>query len=257
MRPLRPRRADPNAMTFVEHLAELRRRLIVAIVAVTLGAAVGYALYPSVLHVLLEPLCEVERVRRCELYVTSPLDGFTIRLKVAAVVGLFLASPIVLWELWRFVAPGLRRGERRLTAGFLIASVLLFVLGGAVAWLVYPRALGFFQSAAGAPVHAIYTPQSYLSLLLVLIVAFGVAFLFPVVLSGLELANVVSPTALVRHRRAAWLTIIVVVAVVIPTNDPYSLTAMTVPLLVFYELSILVGKLALRRRQRPSAAASQ
>ncbi|ACU53862.1 Sec-independent protein translocase, TatC subunit [Acidimicrobium ferrooxidans DSM 10331] len=250
----RRRRLDPNAMTTVEHLRELRRRLIRAIVAVTIGAIAAYAVYPHLLSVLTEPLCTVEHEPHCVLYVTGPIDGFAIRLKVAAVAGLFLASPIVLWELWRFVAPGLKRGERRLTLGFLVSSVALFVAGGVVAWLVYPRALGFFQSAAGAQVHAIYTPQSYLSLLLILMIAFGVAFLFPVVLVGLELAGVVSPAALRRHRRPAWLGIIVVVAILIPSNDPYSLTAMTVPLLVFYELSIVVGSALTKRRARVADA---
>lgn len=251
MRRSRIRRADPNAMSALEHLAELRRRIIWSLGAVTVGAIAAYVVYPQLLHLLTEPLCEVEHQRVCTLYVTGPVDGFAVRLKVSGLAGLFVSSPIVLFELWRFVAPGLRPAERRYTLGFVLASVVLFATGGVVAWLVYPKALGFFQGAAGAQVHPLYTPQSYLSLLLVLMVAFGVAFLFPVVLTSLELVGVLSPAALVRHRRAAWLGIIVVVAIVIPSNDPYSLTAMAVPLLAFYELSILAGK-ALTKGRPPS-----
>ncbi len=236
-------------MTMLEHLEELRGRIIRSAIAVTAVAVVGYATYPALLHLLMEPLCRLQG-KACALYVTGPLDGFAVRLKVAGVVGIFGASPVALFQLWRFVAPGLRPVERRYTLSFLVASVGLFVLGGWVAWFVYPKALGFFQAAAGSQVHEIYTPQSYLNLLLLLMVAFGVAFLFPVVLVALEFTGVVSPQALRRHRRAAWLAIVVVVAVVIPSNDPYSLTAMAVPLVVFYEAALAVGRLHERRRLR-------
>ncbi|WP_298209515.1 twin-arginine translocase subunit TatC [Ferrimicrobium sp.] len=230
----------------VEHLRELRKRLIISIVAVSIGAVVGYIVYPSILTFLMHPLCVTNGADNCSLYVTGPFDGFAIRLKVAAISGVFFASPIILWQLWRFIAPGLRSKERRYGLSFVLSSLLLFALGAAVAYLVFPHALHFFESAAGAHVHAIYTPQNYLNFLMLLMIAFGISFLFPLVLIVLELLGAVSPTALRKRRRYAWLGIIVVVAVFIPSNDPYSLTAMTVPLLLFYELAILVGRILLR-----------
>jgi len=250
----RKERPSPDEMTVIEHLAELRRRLIVSILAVSVGAVIGYVIYPQILSLLMHPLCETTGSRQCGLYVTGPIDGFSIRLKVAAISGVFFASPIVLGQLWRFISPGLRRPERRYGLGFVLSSLMLFFSGAVVAYLVFPRALEFFESAAGANVHAIYTPQSYLNFLLLLMVAFGVAFLFPLVLIALELLGVVSPTALRKKRRYSWLGIIVVVAIFIPSNDPYSMTAMAVPLLVFYELAIVVGRVLLRNRTEGAAA---
>jgi sec-independent protein translocase protein TatC len=243
----------PNEMSMIEHLRELRKRLIISIIAVSLGAVVGYIAYPSVLTFLMHPLCITNGANNCGLYVTGPFDGFSIRLKVAVISGLFFASPVVLWQFWRFIAPGLRSKERRYGLAFVLSSLVLFGLGAMVAYLVFPHALHFFESAAGTHVHAIYTPQNYLNFLMLLMIAFGVSFLFPLVLIVLELLGAVSTTALRKRRRYAWLGIIVVVAIFIPSNDPYSLTAMAVPLLLFYELAILVGRILLR----PGAKASR
>ncbi|MHB1905224.1 MAG: twin-arginine translocase subunit TatC [Ferrimicrobium sp.] len=236
----------PNEMSFVEHLHELRKRLIISIIAASVGTVVGYIIYPTVLSFLMHPLCVTNGANNCGLYVTGPFDGFAVRLKVGAISGLFLASPIVLWQLWRFIAPGLHSKERRYGVAVVLSALVLFGFGAMVAYLVFPHALHFFESAAGARVHAIYTPQNYLNFLMLLMVAFGVSFLFPLVLIVLELLHVVSPTALRKRRRYAWLGIIIVVAIFIPSNDPYSLTAMAVPLLLFYELAILVGRVLLR-----------
>ncbi len=242
-----PRHKPRTEMSLTEHLAELRRRLIVAVVTVAVAAVAGYFIYPWLLALLMRPLCQVSGSGGCSLYVTGPFDGFSTRLKVGGVFGLFAASPIVLWQLWGFVSPGLERRERRISALLSLPAALLFVSGAVVAYLVFPFALRFLQGAAGARVHAIYTPQSYLFFLLLLMVIFGVAFLFPVVLTGLELLGVVTPEQLVKRRRVAWFGIILAVAIFIPTNDPYSLTALTVPLVLFYEASIVVGRLARRR----------
>lgn len=242
----RRRSTPPNEMSMIEHLRELRKRLIISIIAVSLGAVVGYIVYPSVLNFLMHPLCVTNGANNCGLYVTGPFDGFSVRLKVAVISGLFFASPIVLWQFWRFIAPGLRSKERRYGLAFVLSALLLFCLGAMVAYLVFPHALHFFESAAGARVHAIYTPQNYLNFLMLLMIAFGISFLFPLVLIVLQLLGAVSTTALRKRRRYAWLGIIVVVAVFIPSNDPYSLTAMAVPLLLFYELAILVGRILLR-----------
>ncbi|MHB8190062.1 MAG: twin-arginine translocase subunit TatC [Ferrimicrobium sp.] len=249
------RTARPNTdqLTMMEHLWELRRRTIISVVGITIGAAIGYAIYPEVLSFLMHPLCVTNGRGHCGLYVTGPFDGFAVRVKVAAVTGVFLASPLILWELWRFISPGLRSVERRYGFGFVASSLTLFMAGAGIAYVVFPRVLNFLQSASGANVHDIYTPQSYLNFLLLLMVAFGVAFLFPLVLLAVELVGIVTPETLAKKRRFAWFAIIVVVAVFIPSSDPYSLTALTIPLLLFYELSIVVGKLLLRRRRREAA----
>ncbi len=245
---------DPNQLTMMGHLRELRTRLIISVVAITAVAVVGYIIYPEILSFLMRPLCSTNGVHGCKLYITGPFDGFAIRVKIAAYFGLFGASPLVLWEVWKFISPGLHGSERRYGISFVVSSVALFIAGAAVAYLVYSRVLNFLQGQGGSMLHEIYTPSNYLSFLLILMLAFGVSFLFPVVLTGLELAGAVDVNTLRKKRRVAWFAIIIIVAVFIPSSDPYSLTAMTVPLLLFYEASIVIGRIAKRRAAKQSVS---
>src|SRR5438309_11899610 len=113
-------------MTLVEHLRELRRRLIICAVAIAVGGIVAFALYNQILHVLIAPYRDV--THRRSLLITDPLEGFATRLKIAAYGGMFLASPVVLWELWRFITPGLHRREKRYAVPFILPSIFLFIL---------------------------------------------------------------------------------------------------------------------------------
>src|SRR5256885_274837 len=128
-------------MTLVEHLRELRRRLVVSAVAIAVGATVAFVLYNRILHVLISPYTAV--THRRSLLITDPLEGFATRLKIAAYGGLFLASPVVLWELWRFITPGLHKRERRYAIPFVVSSILLFLLGAVVAMVTFKPALRF------------------------------------------------------------------------------------------------------------------
>jgi sec-independent protein translocase protein TatC len=166
----------------------------------------------------------------------------SIRVEVAVYGGLFLASPVILWQVWRFVTPGLYPNEKRYAVPFVISSVVLFTLGAAIAYLVFPHALGFLNAAGGRNLRLIYSPNSYLNLIVLLMVAFGVAFEFPVVLICLELAGVLSPERLRRWRRPAIVMIFALAAVFIPSSDPFSLFALAVPMCIFYEAAIVVGK---------------
>jgi sec-independent protein translocase protein TatC len=236
-------RPNPNAMTLLEHLAELRRRLVICVVAVTAGAIVAYVLFPQILGFFIHPYCETLPPHQlCQLKVLSPLDNLSIRLQVAGFGGLFLASPIVLWELWRFVTPGLKAREKRYAIPFVFSTIGLFALGAYAALLTYPHALGFFRAVGTSHLTANYTADNYLGLIMLLMIAFGVTFEFPVVLVALELAGVIKPAQLAKHRRAAIIGIVTFAAVVTPSSDPFSMLAMAVPMLVFYEASILIGK---------------
>jgi sec-independent protein translocase protein TatC len=239
------RRLSPQSMTLVEHLTELRRRLLVAVVAFTLFAVVCFVLYPHILSFLKSPYCHV--TRHCTLYVTGPLDGLSLRVKIAAYGGLFLSSPVVLWELWRFVTPGLYTNEKRYTFAFVASAVTLFCAGAVLAYVTFPHALRFLASIGGPSLQQIYDPNRYLSLVLALIAVFGFTFEFPVLLVGLELGGVVTPARLASWRRWAIVGIVALAAVITPSGDPLSMLVLAVPLYGFYELSILVGKLLLRR----------
>lgn len=237
----------PDSMTLVEHLGELRRRLIIAILAVLAGAVVAFALYNPILSFLTAPLCASLRQagrlhESCSLYVTSPLQGFSIRVMIAAYGGLFLSSPILLWQLWRFITPGLNPKEKRYAVPFVGASIVLFTAGAVVAYLVSEKALHFLNNVGGPTIHQIYSPNSYLSLITLLMVAFGVAFEFPVVLVSLELAGVLSTARLRAWRRKAIVLIFAAAALFIPSSDPFSLFAMAIPMCAFYEGAILVGR---------------
>jgi sec-independent protein translocase protein TatC len=249
---LRLRRRDkearpaPDAMTLGEHLGELRRRLIVSVVAFLIGATVAFVVYPQILHWLQEPYCRVAGVRHCGLYVTGPLDGLSLRIKLSAYVGLFLASPVVLWELWRFITPGLNPREKRYAVPFVVASIVLFSLGAILAYYMFPHALTFLGNVGGPSLQQIYDPNKYLGLIVALMAVFGLTFLFPVVLVSLELAGVVTPARLASWRRWALVLIVVGAAVFTPSGDPFSMLALALPLYLFYEASILLGKI-LRR----------
>jgi sec-independent protein translocase protein TatC len=244
---------DPDAalerMSLVDHLRELRRRLIIVIVAVSVGAIGAFLLYNQVLHWLRQPYCDAIQHRHintglgCNLVITDPLEGFTTRLKVSGYLGLFFASPIVLWQLWRFITPGLHRREKKYAIPFVFSSVVLFALGALVAILTFPKALDFLIGVSGEGIATFFTPSKYINLYVLVMAAFGLAFEFPIVLVFLELAGVVTSRRLGSWRRQAIVVIFVVAAVITPSQDPYSLFAMAIPMCIFYELSILLGRI--------------
>jgi sec-independent protein translocase protein TatC len=230
-------------MTLTEHLGELRRRLIVAVAAFVVGGAIAALFYGWFLNLLQHPYCTASP-RHCQFYVTGPLDPLGLRIKLAAFGGLVLASPVILWEVWRFITPGLRRRERHYVVPFVTASVVLFLLGCVTAYVVFPHALHFLIAVGGSHLTEILSPNSYLSLILTMMVLFGLAFEFPVLLVALELVRVVSPAQLLRHWRWAVIGITTAAAVFTPSSDPFSMLALAVPLTAFYFAAIGIGKLA-------------
>jgi sec-independent protein translocase protein TatC len=245
---LRSRRdkPSPDAMTLTEHIAELRTRVILAVLAFLAASVVAWVVYPHILDFLKNPYCKVTGPRHCQLYITSPLDGLSLRVKIAAYGGLFLAAPVILWEVWRFITPGLHKHERRYALSFVSASLVLFFGGISIAYLVFAHALQFLGSIGGPSLHEIYDPTNYLGLMVALMLVFGLTFEFPVLLVSLEMAGVVTPAKLSSWRRWAIVLITLFAAIVVPSGDPFSMAALAVPMYVFYEVSIVVGKL-LRR----------
>jgi len=252
-------RPSPDNMTLGEHLGELRRRVIICVIAFVVAATIAVVAYQPILNFLLRPLCNVYAstphhpgsgngsllVNRfgCSLYVTSPLDGLTLRVKIAIFGGLVLASPVILFEMWRFVTPGLKASERRYAIPFVFSAFVLFLAGAATAYLTLPHALGWLKSVGGPSLNAIYDPIPYLGLILLMMTLFGLTYLFPVVLVSLELARVVTPARLLHAWRWAVIIIVVVAAVFTPSSDPFSMFALAVPLIAFYFISIGIGKL--------------
>ena len=242
-RRLRRGATEPVEMSIIEHLTELRRRLIISAVAVGAGAVLAFVFYDRILDFLIQPYCDtLPPGETCTLFITDPVEGFATRLKVATWGGLLLASPVVLFQLWRFITPGLNPNEKRYAVPFVTSSVALFCLGTVLARLTFPKALDFLLAVGGEDLEAILSPAKYLRLVILVMVAFGVAFLFPVLLVFLQLAGILTSATLKRWRRPAVVVIFVVAAVITPSQDPYSLFAMAGPMYLVYEASILIGR---------------
>lgn len=237
-------------MTLVGHLTELRDRIIKVMVAIAVGGIIGFLLYNRVLHFLQEPYCKVRSVRDCTFLATDPLEGFAIRLKLSAYVGFLIASPVVLWQLWRFVTPGLYANEKKYAVPFVVSGVLLFLMGAAIAILTFPQALKFLVSVGGGSLTQFYAPGKYISLIVFMMLAFGAGFEFPIVLVFLQLIGVLHWKKLAEWRRYAIVVIFVIDAVITPSQDPISLIALAIPMCIFYEISILIGRFVLKRPAR-------
>ena len=237
--------SSPDSMTLTEHLTELRRRLMVCAVAFLIAAVIAFIGYGHILAFLKGPYCRAYH-GHCSLYVTSPLDGLSLRIKIACFGGLILSTPVLLFELWRFITPGLKAKEKRYVIPFVIASMVLFLAGATVAYVTFEHALVFLGAIGGSGLTQIYNPNQYLSLIMWMMIIFGLTFEFPVILVGLQLARVVTPAQLLAWWRWAIIAITLAAAIFTPSGDPLSMLALGIPLVIFYFLAILVGKLARR-----------
>ena len=229
-------------MTVVEHLAELRKRLFVSIIAVAVGATICFVFAPQIISFLVTFYRDATHGSRNRLIFIGPLDAFATRLKIATYGGIVLALPVWLYELWRFITPGLNPKEKKYAIPFVLASIFLFACGAAVAFLTLEPALRFLLNIGGADLTPAITADKYLSLVSLMIVAFGLSFEFPVILVFLLLAHVISTAQLRKWRRYAIVAIVTFAAVITPSQDPYSLFAMAIPMYVFYELCIIIGR---------------
>ena len=238
-------RKAASGMTLAEHLAELRHRFLVMAITVSVFSVAAFIFYPEVLKVLQHPYCSAVP-GHCRFLVTNPLDGLTLRVKIGLFGGFLLASPVILWQIWRFVTPGLKARERQYALPFVLASLFFFSGGVMLAYFSFGHAIQFLKSIGGSSLVTEYNPNQYLTLFLLMMFIFGLTFLFPIVLVALELANIVTPRQLLHGWRYAVITITVASAVFTPSGDPLSMMALALPLVVFYFLAIGVGKLLKR-----------
>jgi sec-independent protein translocase protein TatC len=242
----------------MDHLVELRGRIIKCAIAVAVGAAIGWIVYPWVLDTLTHPLREIENSQSItggRLLLTDPLEGFFLRIKLSAYIGVAIAMPVLLWQLWQFVSPGLYSNERKYAVAFVASATLLFASGAAIAFWTLPKALEFLQTVAGNSFAYGYSGQKYLTLIVYMMLAFGGGFEFPVLLIFLQLVGVLNSRQLRDFRRYAIVIIFVVAAVITPSADPISLFALAIPMCIFYEISIVFGRIRERRRRKAQAAA--
>ena len=254
--------ATAGEMTLGEHLRELRQRLLKAVLALTAGAIVGYIVFPYVLDILIAPYCAaldtlgadvapgVDDPGECDLIAFRPLEPFSVRIKTALVIGLFVGGPVIFYQLWRFITPGLTTRERRYALPFVVLSQIMFAIGIGFAYLVIPQGLRILLFLGGDRITPLLSANEYLSFFLTMSVAFGLVFELPLVLIFLAMVGVVKAAMLRRARPYAVVIMVVAAAFITPTTDAVTLLFMAGPMLLFYELSILAAWLIERSRRR-------
>lgn len=250
----RRRPDDPTkSMTVVEHLTELRRRLVSSILALVVGMIGGWFLYPHVFSLALHPFCDFMKTHAqvaldprepCKVVFLTITEPFITKIKVVGFLGLLIALPVILYQLWRFITPGLTERERRYALPFVFSSVVLFALGALMAYWTLPKGLNFLLGFAGTEnIKFVLSTGKYLGFVMLILLAFGAAFEFPLILISLTLVGVLSSRKLRDWRRYALVLIAVIAAVITPSQDWFTMTALMVPLLIFYELSILIARI--------------
>jgi len=243
----RTERNPEGRMSLGDHLGEFRRRLMVSILAVVLAGTIVFVFAPTIIGWLITFYNNAyPRGHGQKFIFTGPLDAFATRLKIATYGGIVLAMPVWLWELWRFITPGLNPKEKKYAVPFILSSIALFALGGAMALLTLEPALKFLLNIGGSDLTPLLTADKYISLVSLMILAFGLAFEFPVILMFLLLARVLTTQQLRKWRRISIVVIVTFAAVITPSQDPYSLFAMAIPMYIFYEMCIIIGRIMKR-----------
>jgi sec-independent protein translocase protein TatC len=236
-------------MPFLDHLEELRWRVIWSLVGLVIGvsAAFGILLDINVIGWMERPILPLLDGRK--LVFTHPGDPFQILLQASLVLGILLALPVILYHLWAFVAPALHRHEGRIAAGVVTGAVLLFAGGVSLGWyVVLPLALPWLMSFGAPALEPMITAGEYFSFAFSMVLAFGIAFELPVVLLGLATLGIVTPQFLSRYRRHAIVAAVIIGAFLTPGDLVWTTIAMAVPLYLLYELSILLSYPVYRRR---------
>jgi len=227
---------DDRPMTIVEHLEELRKRLLYSLAAFGVATSAGYLFVERILAAVLRPVGQVVFL--------APTEAFFVRLKVAALAGVFLSLPVMLYQLWRFVSVGLTPTERRYSLSLVPAALALFVSGAAFAFLVIlPIGVRFLLSYQTPDLVPMISVQAYTSFVTAFVLAFGLLFQLPVVILFLARLGVVTPASLAAGRKYALLAIVTASAVLTPGGDVVSQMLMAVPTYILYEVSIWVARL--------------
>lgn len=230
---------DERRMTVIEHLEELRRVLIISLIAWAAATLIGFVLSGWVLGLVLKPIKQVLGAQQ-EIFYAAPVDKFFLYFKVGIFTGFILASPVIFWQAWTFIAPGLRRNERRFAVGFIASAVGLFVMGIGFAFFAMPIALKFLTGSFGNP-DIKYLPfaDKYVNFVLILVAIFGVTFELPLAMTLLGLAGIVQASFLSRNRIKFWIGIFVTANLLTPGVDPFTPLLLALPLIVLFEAGIL------------------
>jgi len=242
-------RAVDDKMPFLEHLGELRTRIVRSLIALMAGTLV--ALYFS--ERLVDWLAKPVTALGYELVFTAPAEAFWVQMKVGLILGLFIASPAILWQVWAFIAPGLHGHEKKYAAPFVILGSVMFMAGGAFSlYVVTPSAIKFLLGYARPGLKPMITIENHIDFLLKFTLAFGAVFELPLAITLLSRMGVVTAKMLAKHRKYAILGAFIAGAVLTPTPDAFNQTLMAGPIIILYEVGILCARI-FGRRPAPAA----
>ena len=231
-----PPAVDAAVMPLFDHLAELRRRIAICLLAVAVGTVVGFVLGTRIIEILKAPYGDAP------LILLSPGEGFFITLKVSIVVGIVLGMPVILFELWRFVSPGLTSEERRIARPWVPLALVFFVGGVAVAYVVLPFAIAFLSSfgTGDLPLQNAWTAEGYFGFVATMFLGFGLVMEYPIVLVLLSKVGIVTSARLRSSRRYVVIVFAIVAAVATPGGDVISPIVLGLTMYGLYELSIIL-----------------
>ncbi|HSN13577.1 MAG TPA: twin-arginine translocase subunit TatC [Anaeromyxobacteraceae bacterium] len=244
-------------LTFMDHLRELRRRLTQALYGIALGMLALGVFVERIFHLLMDPVLASLPKEQQTLQYTSYVEPLMVYLKVALYGGLFVAAPWVLFQLWLFIAPGLYKREKKVVIPFLAFGTTLFYAGAAFCYfLVMPAAFPAMAAiASDAALRPMLTMSETLSLVLAMLLGFGLVFELPVVIAFLAMIGVVSADTLAKNRRVAIIVNVAVAAIITPTGDPLNLAMMALPMIVFYEVGVIAARILGKKRSDGDALA--
>jgi sec-independent protein translocase protein TatC len=248
-------KSPTGEMPFLDHLEELRWRIIYSLAAVLVCVGVGFFLSVryDVVGLLARPILPL--IPEHKLVFLHPSAGFTVILNAAMSFGLVLASPVIIYQIWAFLAPALHKHERRIGLGVLFSGVILFLSGAALAYfVVVPLALPWLFGFAGPSLVPLITAEDYFSFIFAMVLTFGVSFELPIVILALAALGIVTPKFLAKYRRHAVVLIIIIGAFLTPGDLVWTTVALSVPLYLLYELSVFAAHLIYRRREKRDAS---
>ncbi|WP_051712399.1 twin-arginine translocase subunit TatC [Spirillospora albida] len=244
---------DEGRMPLMDHLRELRNRLIKSILALLAGTVAGWLMFDPAWDFLKQPYCSLPQSNvvdkdECSLFVNGIFSSFFLQLKISFIIGAVISAPVWLYQLWAFVAPGLYRRERRWTYVFLGAAIPLFFVGTALAYLTVDKGLALFLGFVADDVKPLITVDSYLGYVLTMLLVFGLTFELPLFVTVLNLAGVLSSQRIRKSQRMVIFGIFVFAAVATPSPDPFTMMALAMPTVLLFEVAAFLAFLNDRRR---------